>query len=56
MLKCTDTEDGLYSEAGDILHAAVKLFEIKHICIFIDCGFFNESEGVDVILKIFLTC
>lgn len=36
-----------------ILHPAVKFFETKSISIFIDFGFINKGEGIDVLYSLF---
>ncbi len=48
----THTENGLFGEVGDIVSRSLT-FEMNNVCIFIDSGFSNEGEVVDVVLIIF---
>lgn len=42
----TYTKNGLYTEAGNLLHLALN------ICILLDSVFFNDGDGFSVILRI----
>ncbi len=48
-LQYRNTKNGLFNKTEDILCPAVTL-EMNNIYISTDSGFFNEGEGVDVIL------
>ncbi len=52
------TYNGLFSEIRDILHLdKMKYIEIKHICIMIDCGFFQWGRSkFEAALPLILTC
>lgn len=51
-LRAHTPENELYSDVGDILCPTVLLLKQKYSCVSIDSEFFNEWEGVHVILRL----